>query len=49
LKIIRIIRTGKIVNHIFTVNVEFNSPSQAATVILGRSANGKKEFNINRL
>lgn len=41
-----LIKTSKIVNHIFILNVEFNSPSQAATVILGRSADGKKEFNI---
>ncbi len=30
----------------FTVDYEFNSPSAAAAVVLGRSANGKKEWNI---
>lgn len=29
-----------------TVDYEFNSPSAAAAVVLGRSANGKKEWNI---
>lgn len=42
-----LIKSGKIdKNFTFTCNVEFNSPSQAATIILGRSANGHKEFNI---
>lgn len=30
----------------FTVDYEFNSPSAAAAVVLGRSANGKKEWNV---
>lgn len=41
-----LIRTGKISNNVFTTNYEFSSPSQAATIILGRAANGNKEFNI---
>ena len=38
--------TGVIEDRRFTVDYEFNSPSAAASVILGRSANGKKEWNI---
>lgn len=33
-----------IVNSVFTTDYEFNSPSEAATVVLGRSANGPKEW-----
>ncbi|MFN8295500.1 MAG: DUF4357 domain-containing protein [Chitinophagales bacterium] len=41
-----LIKTGKISNNTFITNYEFSSPSQAATIILGRAANGNKEFNI---
>lgn len=37
---------GVIVDRQFTVDHEFNSPSAAAAVVLGRSANGKKEWSI---
>lgn len=39
---------GIIVERKFTVDYEFNSPSAAAAVVLGRSANGKKEWNVNK-
>lgn len=37
---------GVIENRRFTIDYEFSSPSAAAAVVLGRSANGKKEWNI---
>jgi hypothetical protein len=37
---------GVIEGRKFTVDYEFNSPSAAAAVVLGRSANGKKEWNV---
>ena len=37
---------GVIVDRIFTIDYEFSSPSAAAAVVLGRSANGKKEWNL---
>ena len=35
---------GIIVNNVFVQNYVFNTPSQAASVILGRSANGNIEW-----
>ena len=40
----KLINDGIIVNCLFTEDYEFDSPSGAATVVLGRSANGPKEW-----
>ncbi|MGI6173751.1 MAG: DUF4357 domain-containing protein [Christensenellales bacterium] len=42
---------GIISNHVFTSDFEFRSPSAAASVVLGRSANGRTEWSAmpNRL
>lgn len=40
----QLIRNGIIKNRLFTGNYEFDSPSAAAAVILGRSANGRREW-----
>lgn len=40
----KLIEDGVIENNIFTVDYEFESPSAAAAVILGRSSNGRREW-----
>ena len=35
-----LVNSGKVKDFVFTENVQFSSPSTAATVIVGRSANG---------
>ena len=46
----RLISEGKLVTHgknyIFTEDVPFHSPSQAATIVAGSSKNGHLEFNL---
>lgn len=46
----RLISEGKLVKHgknyIFTENVSFHSPSQAATIVAGSSKNGPLEFDL---
>ena len=40
----KLISTGIIIGNVFTSDYQFDSPSAAAAVVLGRSANGRKEW-----
>ena len=48
-KLKRRLESGKVIeSRIFTIDYEFSSPSAAAAVVLGRSANGKTEWKKNK-
>lgn len=40
----KLIENGIIINEVFQKNYEFNSPSAASSVVLGRSSNGKSDW-----
>ena len=43
---IALIANGTIVDSVFTKDYTFSSSSAAASVVLGRSANGRKEWTL---
>ena len=43
-----LINNGTIVNHVFTRDYEFNTPSAASAVILGRTSNGNADWKTEQ-